>query len=324
MASIFCPPDPIAVDPACYADGDSYPYDENSDSGTSSLDSLVVTHILENGRRYHGFRAGRYLLPNDKPEQERLDLLHHILRQVFTDTYTAPLSTLKPLRRILDLGTGTGRWAIDTAYAYPSATVMGIDLSPIQPSWVPSNCSFEIDDLESPWTVAPGSVDYIHARGLSGSIREWPALLAQAHAALRHGGCVEVTEVVAEMAPVGEVGREYELLLAAAHERAGRRLGVAEEVPGWLTEAGFVNVAERRGRMPVGKWPLLPAMKELGKLYKEVVLAGLEARAVAPLTRYLGWSKEEVEVLVGNLRREVGERGAQRCGRVVSWVAWKA
>jgi len=73
MASPVLPPsDPIDVDPACYAaDGDdtSYPRDENSDSGTSSLDSVVISHVFENGRRYHGFRTGRYLLPNDKPEQ---------------------------------------------------------------------------------------------------------------------------------------------------------------------------------------------------------------------------------------------------------------
>jgi len=67
----FSSTEPIAVDPACYGtDGDtSYRYLENSDSGTSSLDSLVVSHIWENGRRYHGFRNGRYLLPNDKAEQ---------------------------------------------------------------------------------------------------------------------------------------------------------------------------------------------------------------------------------------------------------------
>jgi len=258
------------------------------------------------------------------PPLERLDLLHHVLRQVFTSAYTAPLATVKPLKRILDLGTGTGRWAIDMAYEFPSASVTGIDLSPIQPSWVPTNCDFEIDDLESPWTTAPGSVDYIHARCLSGSIKDWPQLLSQACTALRRGGCLEITEMVNEMTPLGAVGVEFHQLVTAAYERVGRKHTVAEEIPGWVTEAGFVNISDRRGRIPIGTWPLLPAMKELGKLYKEVVVTGLEGQAVAPLTRYLGWSKEDVEVLVGNLRREVGERRAQRCGRVVSWVVWKA
>ncbi|KAL1963768.1 hypothetical protein VTN77DRAFT_7834 [Rasamsonia byssochlamydoides] len=54
--------------------------------------------------------------------------------------------TLHQSARILSLGTGTGIWAIQFANEYPSAQVIGTDLSPIQPPWVPPNCVFEIDD----------------------------------------------------------------------------------------------------------------------------------------------------------------------------------
>ena len=37
--------------------------------------------------------------------------------------------------RILDVGTGTGIWAIEMGDEYPSAEIVGTDLSPIQPSW---------------------------------------------------------------------------------------------------------------------------------------------------------------------------------------------
>jgi len=39
----------------------------------------------------------------------------------------------------MDVGTGTGIWAIDMADRFPNAQVKGIDLSPIQPNWVPPN-----------------------------------------------------------------------------------------------------------------------------------------------------------------------------------------
>jgi len=45
------------------------------------------------------------------------------------------LAPLDAPHRILDIGTGTGIWAIDVADEYPMAEVIGTDLSPIQPRW---------------------------------------------------------------------------------------------------------------------------------------------------------------------------------------------
>jgi methylase of polypeptide subunit release factors len=36
-------------------------------------------------------------------------------------------------KRVLDLGTGSGIWAIEYADAHPEADVIGVDLSPVQP-----------------------------------------------------------------------------------------------------------------------------------------------------------------------------------------------
>jgi SAM-dependent methyltransferase len=60
--------------------------------------------------------------------------------------YLAPLSHDNPPRKILDVATGTGRWAIEMADEFPDAKVIGTDLSPIQPTSVPPNLEFIIDD----------------------------------------------------------------------------------------------------------------------------------------------------------------------------------
>jgi methylase of polypeptide subunit release factors len=67
----------------------------------------------------------------------RLDLHHEIMRLLWDDRLHE--SPLDQPDRILDIGTGTGIWAIDMADEYPMAEVVGTDLSPIQPEWVPSN-----------------------------------------------------------------------------------------------------------------------------------------------------------------------------------------
>jgi tRNA1(Val) A37 N6-methylase TrmN6 len=47
-------------------------------------------------------------------------------------------------QNILDLGTGSGIWAMDVADMYPSAVVIGVDTAPVQPNLIPPNLTFEV------------------------------------------------------------------------------------------------------------------------------------------------------------------------------------
>lgn len=83
--------------------------DEYESSRSASITSSIAGYKYENGRRYHAYREGSYLLPNDEAEQARLDLVHHIFRLALDGAlYATPLP--KPVKRCLDFGTGTGIW----------------------------------------------------------------------------------------------------------------------------------------------------------------------------------------------------------------------
>lgn len=101
------------------------------ESSTVSLRESIFDFIEENGRTYHSFNAGKYIGPNDEIEQERLDLQHHLF--VMTMDNKLHLAPLTNPQNVLDIATGTGIWAIEFAQQYPTATVLGTDLSPIQP-----------------------------------------------------------------------------------------------------------------------------------------------------------------------------------------------
>lgn len=75
---------------------------------------------------------------------------HHIFVIAIGGLYQSPLKDLQGgVHRVLDIGTGTGIWALDlgapfllffqarpnkaAADEFPSADVLGVDLSPIQP-----------------------------------------------------------------------------------------------------------------------------------------------------------------------------------------------
>lgn len=79
---------------------------------------------------------------------------------------------------------------------YPAAEVTGIDLSPIQPVWVPPNVNFLVDDVESVWLHPPNHFDYIHSRHNSPSFRNWPKLMQQAFKHLRPGGFIEIQDFI--------------------------------------------------------------------------------------------------------------------------------
>ena len=120
-------------------------------SSSTSLRSAVTRYQFEHGRRYHAYQAGKYHFPNDEQELNRMDIEHHNQRlQMNGALHRAPI--VDPME-IVDIGTGTGFWCIDMAEEYPSAQVLGIDLSPVQPDWVPPNCRFEVDDFELEWSA---------------------------------------------------------------------------------------------------------------------------------------------------------------------------
>lgn len=64
---------------------------------------------------------------------------------------------------------------------YPSANILGVDLSPIQPTWVPPNVKFMVDDVESPWLHRRNHFDYVHGRHIVMAIRNWDALMSRAY-----------------------------------------------------------------------------------------------------------------------------------------------
>lgn len=81
---------------------------------TTFLTSSIRDHVYENGRRYHSLNAGTYLMPNDEHEQERLDMFHHTLRLMLNGELHI-VGLPRKLDRILDVGAGTGIWAITMA-----------------------------------------------------------------------------------------------------------------------------------------------------------------------------------------------------------------
>ena len=64
----------------------------------------------------------------------------------------------------MDVGTGSGLWVIEVADQFPDTHVYGIDLSPIQPTYIPPNAEFKVADLTEGLPFDDGSTDLVNSR----------------------------------------------------------------------------------------------------------------------------------------------------------------
>ncbi|KAK2757483.1 methyltransferase domain-containing protein [Colletotrichum kahawae] len=264
-------------------------------SSSASVASSVYRFVEEFGRTYHRYKEGKYFLPNDEQEQGRLDLQHAIALRILDGKLgLAPVD--KP-HRVLDIGTGTGIWAIEFADQNPESEVLGSDLSPIQPEYVPAYCRFEIDDAEDEWMYGQ-KFDY---------------LFGQIYDSLNPGGWVEFHETVIDFRAVdgtleGTALRRWNDHLLEGIRRAGRDALSPFGFAAKMTDAGFKNVQQRKYAVPSTPWARGRNQKILGAMQMTNNLEGVQGITMKIFTQVLGWTREEAEMLLVDVRRDMADR----------------
>ena len=177
---------------------------------------------------------------------------------------------------------------------HPSATVIGTDLSPIQPGFVPPNVKFEVDDCCDEWLYR-NPFDFVHLRGMYGSIADWHQLYTQALQHLRPGGYIEQVEASAVVrSDDGSVEntkmKELGVLGEQATAKLGKSLSVVDEMKDGMIKAGFIDVTERSFKIPIGPWPKDQGLKTLGRYNRLMFEESLEMWSMMLFTRVLGVS----------------------------------
>ncbi len=255
-------------------------------------------HIVTLGdRRY--IEDSPYLLPKDDQEIDRLDRQHYIVRFMLHENYLAPLQAPG---RILDVGCGTGRWAIEMAKAFPSAEIVGLDIVKPTPdaSQRPSNVLFLQRDVLKRLPFTDHIFDYVHMRFLIGALpaANFQSVINELSRVVRPGGWIEL----AEPGPFINAGVGLETLwkwMTALAKRKGIDMAAGSHLDKFLKEAGFKHVSKQQIDIPVGDFA-----GQIGHLSAQNIL-DLVSAIQAPVVALNIASAKEFETMLGIAKTEL-------------------
>lgn len=87
----------------------------------------------------------------------------------------------------------------------------------------------------------------------------------------------------------------------------GMDLGASRNEAGNIPAYGFVNEHHEIVKVPIGDWPESKLLKTGGMYGKVGVVEGLQAMADGALRRGLGWNKEQVEIMLLDVKQCLSE-----------------
>jgi ubiquinone/menaquinone biosynthesis C-methylase UbiE len=210
-------------------------------------------------------------------------------------------TTLAPGTRLLEVGCGAGAVLAVLGQEYPGVRLFGVDREPRQLAFAAGHLErlgveatlVEADALALPF--ADGSFDHVWMMWFLEHVADPVAALREAHRVLTAGGSITAIEVdysTCRASPSTPAFEEVVRAMVAAMSSAGWS-DAGTRLPGWLRDAGFVEIDE-------GERPFWWQGTELGaeaSYAADVIESALEALKQAP-----GADEDELRAGLADLR----------------------
>ncbi|KAI8664214.1 hypothetical protein NCS55_00929500 [Fusarium keratoplasticum] len=253
---------------------------DDAASSTTSITSSILHYRTIQGRSFHSEKYNtEYFAPNDDQQSESMDIT-------------------------------------DFADQFPGAEIIGTDLSPIQPTWVPPNIKFELEDATGTWSWPENTFDFVHLRYLFGAIADWNALFAEAYRTCKPGGWVQSCEIDPPFySDDGTVDdntamQAWNKVVREGGIKFGRTSCVVDEglqVPG-LEAAGFVDIQQQNFKVPVGSWAKDSKLQQVGQFLRSTMENDIEGYTMILWHQVMGWPKDEYQVFLMGMRKALRDK----------------
>ncbi|GHO94022.1 hypothetical protein KSF_040700 [Reticulibacter mediterranei] len=177
---------------------------------------------------------------------------------------------LSGINDVLDLGCGSGGWAMDIARQYPEISVTGVDNNDSLLQYVKAhakvrrleNVQFQTMNILQPLDFPDASFDLVNARFLFSSLapKGWPPLLQECKRILRPGGTLRLTELERTNSNSPALEKFWDIFAKAlfisgrSFSRTGHIIGLTLYLGSLLHESGFQNIGGRAHTPDVSSW----------------------------------------------------------------------
>ncbi|KAK7219781.1 hypothetical protein V2G26_007784 [Clonostachys chloroleuca] len=209
--------------------------------------------------------------------------------------------------KVLDIGSGSGEWALNLLEKYPNTEVVMMDINPPQRHMVPSRYKTYIDDANNPWTFRPSEFDLVHIRGLAGCIQDWPALFRQVSGSLREGGYVEFCDTTLPKKSSDDEWLQCSRIARKAGKTIGRPFVITDQTVcrQYMEQAGLVFVNQIRHSRCLE--PSMTSGKGLSQDLLKATIQKLQGISEFGVSK-LGWAEEEINRQSEGTQRELEDR----------------
>lgn len=205
-------------------------------------------------------------------------------------------------RSILDIGCGTGAWALAMAAQWPRAQIVATDITlpDIAP---PVNVALVQSDADEPWPFQH-KFDFIHGRMLTSGIRDWPRLLSRCWEHLEPGGRLELVDIchpfrAEDPAADNEISAfiRWGHAAEASWKAKGLDYRTTLKHAQRLQALGFEHIKESQEKWPLGEWAETETSRRIGALTLQNFASFLRTAGSNILAHSLSLDAREAEKL---------------------------
>lgn len=177
---------------------------------------------------------------------------------------------------------------------------------------MPANCRFEVDDAEDEW-LYPQKFDFIHGRAMAFCFADPEAVFRKAFYSCTPGGYFQMADAALPIRCIdhsleGTALMRFAQIMVDGMRMAGKDITHAPRYKSYMEAAGFVDVVEEIFQWPTNTWPKGKYHKTVGTLFNQDMQEGLSGIAMAVCYRIYGMSKENVEALLVDVKKDLNDK----------------